>query len=41
MLRLIRFIFTGDWHLHKWKQIERVSASNLKRINGTARLYGL
>ncbi len=22
MIRLIRFLITGDWHLHKWKIIK-------------------
>jgi hypothetical protein len=20
MIRLIKFLFTGDWHLHEWKE---------------------
>lgn len=24
MIRLIRFLITGDWHLHKWKTICKV-----------------
>lgn len=23
MIRLIRFLFTGDWHLHEWEEVER------------------
>lgn len=22
MLRIIKFLFTGDWHLHQWETIE-------------------
>lgn len=22
MIRLFKFLFTGDWHLHKWKILE-------------------
>lgn len=22
MIRLLKFLFTGDWHLHKWETIE-------------------
>lgn len=24
MLRIIKFLFTGDWHLHEWKIIDKV-----------------
>jgi hypothetical protein len=23
MLRLIKFLFTGDWHLHQWQEIDK------------------
>lgn len=30
MIRIIKFLFTGDWHLHKWKDISGVDCiSNL------------
>lgn len=24
MIRLFRFLITGDWHLHKWEQLRAV-----------------
>lgn len=24
MIRLLRFIITGDWHLHEWEKIQEV-----------------
>ena len=26
MLRLLRFLLTGDWHLHKWKLLKEARA---------------
>jgi len=26
MIRIIRFLITGDWHLHKWETIKQVPA---------------
>lgn len=23
MIRLLKFLLTGDWHLHKWSVVER------------------
>jgi hypothetical protein len=23
MIRLLRFLFTGDWHLHKWVAVQK------------------
>lgn len=28
MIRLFRFLFTGDWHLHKWVIIKEISWSD-------------
>jgi hypothetical protein len=28
MFRLLKFLLTGDWHLHKWKIVEKVDTSN-------------
>ena len=25
MIRLIKFLFTGDWHLHEWEIIKEIS----------------
>lgn len=27
MIRLIRFLFTGDWHLHQWETIKETPCS--------------
>ena len=28
MLRLFRFLFTGDWHMHNWQTLEKVTCSD-------------
>lgn len=28
MLRLLKFLFTGDWHLHQWEVIARNGCNN-------------
>jgi len=28
MLRILRFLFTGDWHLHKWETIKENQVIN-------------
>ncbi len=28
MLRLLKFLLTGDWHLHRWKTIDEAEASD-------------
>lgn len=36
MLRLIRFLFTGDWHLHEWVEVKTIKRAN--RSNQTCGL---
>lgn len=28
MIRLLRFLVTGDWHLHRWETIHSVDCSD-------------
>ena len=39
MLRFLRFLITGDWHLHKWETIARVSVYALGKEEGMPRNY--
>jgi hypothetical protein len=41
MIRLLKFLFTGDWHLHKWKIIANVPysyKSEYSQTEGTRRV---
>ncbi len=29
MLRLLRFLVTGDWHLHQWETIDKTECSGM------------
>lgn len=28
MIRILRFLITGDWHLHKWKTLQSVECED-------------
>ena len=32
MLRLIKFLFTGDWHLHEWEIIKTATWTEWQEI---------
>lgn len=34
MLRLLRFLITGDWHLHQWERRERIKISDADNPDG-------
>lgn len=34
MIRLLKFLFTGDWHLHKWTIIDQGTVGYCGRKTG-------
>ena len=39
MIRLLRLLFTGDWHMHKW-EIEHVNEAILCDLSSGGKPYG-
>ena len=34
MIRLLKFLFTGDWHLHQWEQLQKTYLMDPESITG-------
>lgn len=39
MLRLLRFLWTGDWHLHQWAIVETTECEDTARTSRWTRRY--
>ena len=39
MFRLLRFLVTGDWHLHQWEDIKEATVENIDCGERFSRYY--